>query len=225
MAVNLLVRDIMTKKVVTVRPDDPLKLVVETLFQHNFDGLPVVNEHDQVVGIVTQYNLVTKSSGLHLPTFEKIFEDLPVLKRDLGPLKRSFEEIQELKVKDLMNNDPLVVGPSETVEVAARLFVAHHRVNPIPVVGKNKKLVGILSRYDVIRLFDPQHFASALGGVVEDAMDHNERGIESETVNILHSVRKSLILVSRWRSRLLYFLFVILVILAFLAIVSIIMRS
>lgn len=225
MTVNLRVKDIMTKKVITVHPDDSLKSVVDILFQYDFDGVPVIDDKNHVVGIITQYDLVTKSSGLHLPTFEKIFEDLPMLRRDLGPLKKSFEEIQKLAAKDLMNPDPLTVDLDESVDVAARIFVAHHRVNPVPVVDKDKKLVGVLSRYDVISLFDQQHFASAIGKFVDEAMHEHRAGVEDETVDILQSVRKNLILVSRWRSLLLYVLFIVLVVLGFLALVSLFSRG
>src|SRR3989344_2927915 len=101
--VKLTVRDIMTKKVISVNPGESLVAVVNLLFRYNFDGLPVVDEENHLLGIITQYDLVAKSSGLHLPTLAKIFENIPVLKQDLGPLKKSFENINRLTARDLMN--------------------------------------------------------------------------------------------------------------------------
>src|SRR3989344_4770636 len=218
--VKLTVRDIMTKKVISVHPADSLESVVGLLFRYNFDGLPVVDEEDHLLGIVTQYDLVMKSSGLHLPTLAKIFEDIPVLRGDLGPLKKSFEDIHKLPARDLMNPDPLVIGPDELAEVGAKLFVAHHRVNPIPVVVSDRKIIGILSRRDIIELFDPEHFAAALGEVLESGDEHPRPKIEGELSETLATVRKNLLLVSRWRSTLLYVLLAVFLFVAGVAVAS-----
>ena len=66
-----------------------------------------------------------------------------------------------------MNPDPLVVGPGITVEAVAKEFVMHHRVNPIPVVDASRKLMGVVSRYDVIRFFNEQYLHRVLKGKEE----------------------------------------------------------
>ena len=218
--VKLTVRDIMTKKVISVNPGESLVAVVNLLFRYNFDGLPVVDEENHLLGIITQYDLVAKSSGLHLPTLAKIFENIPVLKQDLGPLKKSFENINRLTARDLMNPDPLTIGPDELAEVGAKLFVAHHRVNPIPVIDKERRAVGVLSRRDIIELFDPEHFAAALGEVLETGDEHPQRKIDGELSETLAAVRKNLLLVSRWRSVLLYVLLAVFLFLAGVAAIS-----
>ena len=64
--------------------------------------------------------------------------------------------------------DPLVVGPDVAVEDLAKEFAQHHRVNPIPVVDKEKRLLGIVSRYDLIKFFNQKY----LKRVMADS-DHN----------------------------------------------------
>lgn len=214
----------MTRKVVSVSPEDSLQFVLELFSRYKFDGLPVVDASGTLVGIITQYDLVTKSSGLHLPTLKQVFESLPVVKRDLGPLNRAFEEIKKLTAKDVMNPEPLVVGPDELAEVAARLFVAHHRVNPIPVVSKGGAVVGILSRYDVIRLFDPNHFASALGEALGDLTERAERGFETEALSALRVIRRDFVLASKWRAILGYVLLGVLLVLGIIAAISILLN-
>jgi len=197
----VLVKDIMTRNVITVRPGDSLKDVVAILFKHDFDGVPVVDKERRCVGIITQYDLIAKSSGLHLPTLDKVFAEMPMMKHDTTDLKKSFQGVHNLKAKDIMNLDPLVVCPDDTAEVAARVFVAHHRVNPLPVVGEDKKVVGILSRYDIITLFDPFHFARALGRSLGNVTKHEHPGAEKEALTALRSMKKDFIVVSKWRTK------------------------
>jgi CBS domain-containing protein len=201
---NLTVKNIMTKKVVAVHADDLLSDVVNNLFKYGFDGVPVVDNKRKVVGIITQYDLVTKSSGLHLPTIEKIFDDLPVLKKDLGSLKKSFNDIHSLKAKNIMNPEPIVVGLEDSLSKAVKIFTEHHRVNPVPVVDDSGKLVGILSRYDVIKLFELEYFGSAVEDAHASAIQYNNKKLETETGNLLKEMKKEFILVSRWRSRFWY---------------------
>lgn len=146
-------RDLMTKEVMTVGPHDSILTVAHIMFEHNWDGLPVVSKDGTLLGIITQYDLVTKGANIHLPTFVKLMSDLPLYKKDKSGLKVELERIVTLSVKDLMNPEPLTVRDGATLEEVARLFAEHHRVNPIPVVNGESRLVGIISRFDLIRLY------------------------------------------------------------------------
>lgn len=201
---QLKVRDVMTRGAVSVNPDDSLKVVVEKFFYYQFDGLPVVDAKQNILGIITQYDLVTKSSGLHLPTITKIFEDLPMLKKDSGAIKKSFADIQKLTVRDIMNTEPLTVAPEETVAAAARIFAEHHRVNPLLVVDKDHKLVGIVSRYDILKLFDAAYMGLAVQSVKAEAARTGNQAVEKETAELLGVMKKDFTLVSKWRSRFWY---------------------
>lgn len=143
----------MTKDVTTVGPDDSILQVAQIMFDHNWEGLPVVTPDKTLVGIITQYDLITKGANIHLPTFMQLMSQLPVYKKDKGNLKPELQRIVTLTVKDLMNIDPLTVREGTTLEEVAKTFAEHHRVNPIPVVSPESRLVGIISRYDLIKLY------------------------------------------------------------------------
>jgi len=198
------VQDVMSKRVVSALATDSLDIIVKKLLEYGFDGLPIVDGEKKLLGLVTQYDLVTQSSGLHLPTLEQVFKDLKVLKKDLGPLKRSFNDIHKLTANSLMNTAPITVGPEENLQEAAKLFVEHHRVNPIPVVGHDKKVVGILSRYDVIKLYERQYFGETIGKVENRARGGTDQKIERNASAFLKLMKKEFILVSKWRSRFWY---------------------
>src|SRR3989344_2279912 len=123
---NVLAKDIMTKEVVSVRPDTNLLDVAKILAEHNFDGVPVIDGDSKVVGIVTEYDLINKTSAVHLPTLQVILRNLPQFKAEEAHFQ---EEILELKVMDIMNKEPLCLAPDVPYDEVIKIFREHHRVN------------------------------------------------------------------------------------------------
>ncbi|MEK7506990.1 MAG: CBS domain-containing protein [Patescibacteria group bacterium] len=147
------VASIMTKRPIAVGPDDSVVFAAKVLADHNFNGLPVVGQDNKLIGIVTEYDLISKSSDLHLPTLINILSNLGVYKKDTAPIKGELKRLLSLKVKDIMNADPLTVSQNAPVQELVDLFAHHHRVNPIPVIDDSQRLVGIVSRFDLVQLF------------------------------------------------------------------------
>ena len=143
-------KDIMTKEVISVHPETTLLDVAKILAEHNFDGVPVVDAENKLVGIVTEYDLINKTSAVHLPTLQVVLRNLPQFKKEEAHFQ---EEILSLKVSDIMNKDPLSLKSEILYDDIIRLFKDHHRVNPIPVTDENNKVIGVISRFDVLRPF------------------------------------------------------------------------
>lgn len=147
----IMVKDIMVREVVTVRPETLLLDAAKLLGEHNFDGMPVVDAQNKLVGILTEYDLISKSSSVHLPTFQVVLQNLQVLHSDRSQFQKEIEEISSLMVKDVMNADPLTLLETATYEEAVAAFRDHHRVNPIPIIDAEKKVVGVVSRFDILK--------------------------------------------------------------------------
>lgn len=147
------VQDVMSRQVVAVRPETPVLEAHEVISKHAFDGVPVVDAENRLVGILTEYDLVVKGSSLHLPTFQKILSELPVYRKDRSRFRNEVKELTALTVRDVMNPDPLTLAEDATFEDVVAAFRDHHRVNPIPVIDSERKVVGVVSRYDVLKLF------------------------------------------------------------------------
>ncbi len=146
-------KDIMTKGVVTVSPEATILETAEILWRYNFNGLPVVDENQKIIGIVTEGDFLTKQvdfAEIHLPTYIKFLKDLEVYKKDKEVFVSEAKKILAAKVKDIMTTQVITVLPETEVYEVAQLFV-EKRINPIPVVDSNKTLVGIVSRSDLIR--------------------------------------------------------------------------
>lgn len=157
---KLYVKDIMTLNPVTVGPEDSVVYAARVLFEHNFNGLPVVNEQKEVVGILTEYDLISRGGDLHMSTLINVLGNLDTYKKDNSLVKDELKRLLILKVKDVMNTDPLMVPEGDLISSLAEVFAKHHRVNPIPVLDKNKKLVGVVSRFDLVKFFVAENAAS-----------------------------------------------------------------
>lgn len=190
------VSDIMTREVIAITPNASLIEAVNTLFKYNFNGLPVVNESGILVGIITEYDLVTKGSYIYLPTFLKFINEIQLYKKDKGLISDDLKRILNTKVKDVMNPEPLTIPEDMKLEEAARIFGEHHKVNPIPVLNNDGKMTGIISRSDLIKFFKAPNVVS----LPSQAQDKRE--IDNNVEIFLKDLERQFVLVSKSRTHL-----------------------
>jgi len=143
------VKEIMTKKVVTVEENTPVSKVAELLFKHGFTGMPVVNKKKKVLGIVTESDLIMQEARLHLPSYLQILDSILYLESP-RKMEDELKKILALTAKDLMTTPVYTISPEDSVENLATLIKDKH-INPVPVV-KGGKLAGIVSRADLVKL-------------------------------------------------------------------------
>lgn len=156
------VRDVMTRHVITVGSNDSLESVARLFEEYDYDGIPVIDADDKLIGIITEYDMVVQSSGMHLPTVISLMRNIGVDKADRKRLNEHFDNLRTIKARDVMNSEPLTIEDSVSLDQAAQLFAEHHRVNPLCVVNGNGELVGVLSHYDVIRFFNKHYVHQVL---------------------------------------------------------------
>lgn len=155
----LTARDVMTTDVETVRPDDDVADVLTRLARADFDGFPVVDERGQVIGVVTQGDLVDlfqpSNRTLWIPVgFPPFLEsltyavDLSWDELDVGlDLIRSAGK----PISDVMTEDVVTVDPNTPVVELVDLLADERRdINRLPVV-EDGVLVGIVARQDMLR--------------------------------------------------------------------------
>jgi CBS domain-containing protein len=144
------VDQIMDTSPVTVRSDTDVGTVVHTLHEHELPGVPVVDENNLCVGIITENDLVIpdEEGELHLPHYLSVFGGLFFLESMKGFEKRLRKAFASTAA-DLMTPSPLTVTPETTAQQAARLIVDTHH-NRLPVVDDQGRLVGVVTRVDVL---------------------------------------------------------------------------
>lgn len=153
------VKDLMTTGVITVKPTDTVNNVAEVLFQRHFTGLPVVDGSGRLMGLIAERDFITSDSRLYLPTYIKLLTDIDFISKDKNKLSADAKAIIEATAADIMNRQVISVSPDTELAELAEIF-ATKRVNPIPVVDQNQKLIGIISRSDLIKLFSKKHLSA-----------------------------------------------------------------
>lgn len=203
------VRDFMTTDVVSARPEMPLGTVSRLLIKYGLSGLPVLGGEGELLGIVTEYDLISKGSLIHIPTFLKLLHDFRLYRKDRAFVGGELKSLLSLTVKDVMNREPLVIGPDAPIEEAVKVFSEHHRVNPIPVVDENRRVVGVLSRFDIMKLYMPATVASV-----------SKRGAvpaESQVEGFLRDFERQFVFVRKSRTRAWLITSIIFLLIGFLA--------
>jgi CBS domain-containing protein len=144
------VKEIMTKDVVSVQPNTKVSEVACLISEKNFRGVPVV-ENEIVVGMITENDFLTQDfAKVHIPSLIKIFNDLKIDKY-LPQGKGELSSILSADASSIMTKKFIFVTPDTHVTELVKIF-HDQQVNPIPVLDENKKLVGIVSKSDILNL-------------------------------------------------------------------------
>lgn len=143
------VRDIMTTEIIVVYRDTPVSEIARLMSQHKISGLPVLDADDQVVGIVTELDMMVRNTHFKLPQFIFIFDAMIPLETSHHYRER-LEHVLGTTAQEIMSEPAVTIAPDATIEALADLMVDRH-MNPIPVVEAGR-LLGIVSRSDIIRL-------------------------------------------------------------------------
>ena len=139
------VSHIMTTNVVSARPDASLKEVAELLVEHGISGLPVVSGDGEVVGVISEADLLVKQQAAR-----------PRRKGWLASFLDSTDAREQLKLdariaSEAMTTPAITIAPHRTLSAAAQLLL-EHRIDRLPVV-QSGRLVGIVTRADLVRAF------------------------------------------------------------------------
>lgn len=132
---ELKVKDVMTKAVLTVSPDTSVKMLWELFKKHDFNAFPVV-KGGRLVGIVTKLDFMRVFGlGIHLS-------------------RRDYWNLFANDVEDIMRTGVITVRPDDTLKTAVE-YMIQFSLRSIPVAD-GKKLVGIVSRNDLIEHLIPE---------------------------------------------------------------------
>ncbi len=138
------VSDVMTRTVVAAREDTPFKEIARLMAEYRVSGLPVLNPVDQLIGIVSESDLLRNEEWGGPKSF--------LLDWFIG--KKRLEEIESRRENvvagDVMTRHVVTIGPDATVHEAARTIL-ENGVKRLPVVDEDKRVLGIVSRQDLIR--------------------------------------------------------------------------
>lgn len=147
------VRDVMTPqaKLITVSPDTTVRECLALLVDNHIRGVPVVDADRRPIGLVSDWDLINLSdlSG-ELEEAKHMFPEHGKSWSAFKEIKLRLEKNAGTHVRDICDHDLTMISPSASLDSAARLLLDKKR-RRLPVVDGEGRLVGVISRGDVLK--------------------------------------------------------------------------
>ena len=170
------IADIMSTEVVTVSPGTSLKDVAQLLVDHKISGVPVVDDAGGVLGVVSETDLIVKERGVprdHGGPLAWLVDPIDLSER---------VKLEACVAGQAMTSPAVTIAPRRPISAAAELML-ERRINRLPVVADAGRLVGIVTRADLVRAFtrsDAEVAQEIRSEVLGDQMLLDEHAVEVE---------------------------------------------
>jgi CBS domain-containing protein len=179
--VEMRIGDFMTARVVTVPPESPIAEAAQLMLDNNVSGLPVTDAAGNIVGIVTEHDLLRPHAD-GSPSYPPHWLQFMIKRQEMADESARFHEA---KVAEVMTRNPLTVTEDTPIEEACRL-IGKHGFKRLPVV-RDGRLVGIVARADLVRALDIA--ARQISHAHDRAARAEARMAELQREAILHRTR------------------------------------
>jgi len=139
-------KEIMTKNVITVKPDTTVEEIAKILATNHISGVPVVDNENRVLGIVTEHDLLLKDKIKHAVPRMALF-GLFIVPDDI--VRQAYDDYRKVHASEIMVKK--VISFPEDADVSEIAEVMYKRkINRVPILRRGK-LAGIISRADIVR--------------------------------------------------------------------------
>lgn len=140
------VRELMSGDVRSVRAEQVLREAAAVMLERGFSGLPVVDEQQLLVGVVTELDIIRSS----VPAYLLDMRDFDFLHGDVGVLERVAKDFGQRRVGEIMTAEGLFTVEEDDAVAEIALEMVQHGYTLVPVVREDK-LVGVVTRADIVR--------------------------------------------------------------------------
>jgi len=144
---SLYVRDVMSRQVCTIAEDDLFKGIIDTLVTNGISGAPVVNSKGDLVGILSEKDLLRRL----FPDELEFYQNIECYLTNYGLIAAESKKVFGLTAKDMMRTKVFTIDPDKHIMVAVSIMCAN-KIRRLPVLVDHK-LAGIVSTKDVYRNF------------------------------------------------------------------------
>ncbi len=141
--------DIMTRKVVSVHRQDQSVEIAERMANHNVSGIPVLDDEEQVVGIISENDFLSRMGSREVTSF------MSIVARCLQQKGCLAVPVSKQKAQDIMTSPAVTVSEDTPVSEIVKIF-AEKKINRVPVTSEDGKLIGIVSRADTLQTVIPR---------------------------------------------------------------------
>jgi len=144
------VKEIMTKEVVSVKPDDNVRDALALLFKMQISGLPVIDANGKLAGMFTEKEILSYTLPSYIENVGRfIYEENP------KSVRNKFKELCNIKVEKLMRKDVITTTEDVTLCEVARIMLTQ-KARRLPVLDKAGKVIGIIARNDILKALDKE---------------------------------------------------------------------
>lgn len=144
--------EIMTREVLTVRPETPVAELAQLLMSNNIGGAPVVDTEGRLLGVVTENDLIDQKKKVHIPTVVTILDSVIYLESP-ERMENEIKKIAGSTVADIYTRDVITVNEDTPLDEIATIM-AEKGVHTLPVT-RSDELVGIIGKQDIIKTLIP----------------------------------------------------------------------
>ncbi len=142
-------RDIMTEKVISVKPDTLISELAKIFLDNNISGVPVIDENNRVLGIVTESDLIFHSKRLKVPAVLTILDSFIFLDSP-EKMEQELRKIAAASVTDIYTSPAVSITPDTPLDEIASLMT-DKKIHTLPVLNDNGEMIGVVGKKDIIR--------------------------------------------------------------------------
>ncbi len=146
-------RDIMKTSVITVKPETSIEELGRLFIEKDISGAPVVDSEGNLVGIVTENDLISKEKPFHIPTIIRIFDAIIPLESD-SKVEREIRKMAATTVEDICTTDVVTIEEDTPLTEIASIMT-ERKIHLLPVL-KDGKLAGIVGKKELIKAIAEQ---------------------------------------------------------------------
>ena len=143
------VADVMSRDLIIVKPQTPIKEAIQILAEQSISGLPVVDDAGKLVGVLSETDLLWQETGVEPPLYIMFLDSVIYLE---NPARHDQELHKALgqTVGEVMSTNPITVKPDQPLRKAAKLM-QEKSIRRLAVTDDEDKAIGILTTGDIVR--------------------------------------------------------------------------
>jgi len=146
---NKTVAEVMSVTPITVTPQTPLKEAISILVENKISGLPVIDDNGDLVGILSESDLMWQETGVEPPPYIMILDSIIYL-QNYSRYEKEVHKALGQTVGDVMSDKPITIESTQGVKKAAQIL-HDKQIRRLPVVNPEGKVIGIITQGDIIR--------------------------------------------------------------------------
>lgn len=139
-------KDFMTKDVITINSAATVEELARLLIEHRISGAPVVNNKKELIGIVTENDLISQNKRLHIPTIIRLFDAFIVL--GSGKLEEEIKKMAAATVEEICIKKVVSITEDTPLQEVATIM-SEQKIHLLPVL-RNNVVVGIVGKADIV---------------------------------------------------------------------------